>query len=186
MIIEGFRYEADVSLISDEIMVGGLWKVAFQGSILTEYMSGFVPEWSPDGEKVVFLYNEEDHPYIWAEEYTGIMQMTFTGDEVEYSVLYRPRPYGVGTYNYKWIDNYNFSFSTQNTRYFSWSPDSKYLVFPAKVERESNFMELFRMDTYTGEIVKLDPFQGDLNSNLYGPAWGAMETKGEGIDELSE
>ena len=186
MIIEGFRYEVDVSPISDEIMIGGLWKVAFQGSILTKYMFGNVPEWSPDGEKVAFLYYEEDHPYYWAEEYTGIMQMSFTGNKVVYSVLYRPRPYGVGTYNYKMIDNYNFFFSTQNTRYFSWSPDSKYLVFSAKVERESEFMELFRMNTYTGDIVKLDPFQGDLNSNVYGPAWGVIEMEGEEIDELSE
>ena len=164
-IIELISGVGDVSLSTDEIIIDGLWELNPNGSF-KEYLSGSVPEWSQDGNKIAFVFH--NYPELDSQnENEGIMQMEIKGDAVEYTVLYYSWP-GASNLN----QPYDLNLKTGSMRKLSWSSDGRFLAISA-LNGEDNNTSIFCLDTLTGKINLL---AGDIEGpgrkkDYLAPAW---------------
>lgn len=56
LIIKNTLSSSDLSPISDEIIMDGIWKMPLNGGPLEGYIPGTSPQWSSDGKKIIFLF----------------------------------------------------------------------------------------------------------------------------------
>jgi serine/threonine protein kinase len=124
----------------------------FTGSIMTRrtgsdepptqlVKSGFLPLWSPDGQQIAFVQNENDRFYIKAIDAQGGEQKILTVDDTF------PFQFSLMPYN------------RTETREYSWSPDSRRIAYRSKRGGQDNIW-----------IVNVDgsgDFQFTQNNNAY-------------------
>lgn len=140
-------------------------KNVFNGSIIKQPISndgeplrlvenGFLPQWSPNGEKIAFLKQVDEHYEVWELETTSGSSKRIAANALE-SLQWSIAPYLTG-----------------HVKHLSWSPKGSGLAFSAKKEGISNIW-LAPADG-SGE-KKLSDNQ-DPNQFLYCPIWRSDET----------
>jgi Tol biopolymer transport system component len=143
------------------------------GSSPNHIADGWAPEWSPDGERIVFFrYENMGHDFSDTKGAGGISIINKDGTDEEWLKLF------------EWITEYDYPnmmfagyiniLSCWSQCRITWSPDSRYLAFHShSTDCCQGAPELFRLDTNTGEIqILLNYWNTDENYNDSLADWG--------------
>lgn len=153
----------DLSPVNNELICGGISRVSLSDIYVVGYHVGRRPEWSPDGKKFVFYFQQledKDNP----KESQTIMVWTIDAENIPWKVIHEPAPFDKNNWSRRSV-----VFNSSSYRRFSWSPDERYIVFVGNYRNERD-SEIFRLDMQTGEIVVLTTKLGD--GHYEAPAWG--------------
>jgi len=149
----------DLSPVTDDLICSGIEKINLRKNFFEGLHVGNNPTWSPDGEQIVFVFYQIQDQEDWAGT---IMEWTFNAEK-HWRILREPERSDQNN-----LENQKTLF---NIGEFSWSPDKKYIAFTANYGQEFESL-IFRLDTYTGEIVVLTAKIGD---GFYrSPVWGYL------------
>jgi eukaryotic-like serine/threonine-protein kinase len=113
--------------------------------------NGFLPSWSPDGNRLAFMRVAGETYNIWTINASGGEEKQLTTDglpSVEYTIL----PY-----------------NRYQTKSFSWSPDSLKIAF---ISSRSEFNNIWIVDANTSNIMQLTD-NTDSKLSVYCPLWTA-------------
>jgi len=130
------------------------------GDTIRFLTTGNHPEWSPDGQQLAFFTLDEERQYV------GIAMIDANGANQEW--LYRPPQRGseADVEEDKISPVCNVPEGCGHR--LAWSPDGKYIAFSSDW-RGSNYVQIFRVDVTTNEII----FLTNHLSDRYGePDWG--------------
>lgn len=137
----------------------GLWKFFYSSILLmpTDSSSdpriivrnGFEAKWSPDGREIAFLRMIENTTNLWIVDRAGLNERQVSKDEL-------------------WIQGFgSMPHFRIGYRYYSWSPDGKYLAYCAKPMGHWN-MCVFSLDAWTQTTITNNT---DNNVRFVAPLW---------------
>jgi len=126
-----------------------------EGQALKVIEKGFLPVWSPDGNKIAFSRAEEGKSQIWLVEESGGKEQMLTSGGIP---LVR---YSVSPYN-----------RTESSE-FDWSPDSKSIAY---ISDRNGFSNVWLVGADgSGDVQITD--NKDENLRMYCPLWSASGEK---------
>jgi len=163
LLVFGNARDWDLSPVKDELIFDGILRVPLDGSYSEGYHTGFSPEWSPDGKKIIFWYKllqDENNP----KEPFGLMEWTFDA-EIHWRIPREPTYYDPD----HWVRR-NIKVDSNKYHKFSWSPDGRYIAFSGGYTGDYK-SQIFRLDVETGEVVVLTT-KFDPERAFVAPAWG--------------
>jgi len=159
-----WSFGADWSPTKDQFVISGNLIINSDGSNELKLVSGKDPEWSPDGEQMIFLKGSNDEN----KEAYGIALLDVKTNTWEW--LYEP----ANRDRYYWPpQNLVMGGSSGYSQVLSWSPDGNFIAF-VSLYRHGYDSQIFRLDISTGEIVVLTAGLSpkDGSPYYYSPAWG--------------
>jgi len=163
LLVFGNARDWDLSPVKDELIFDGILRVPLDGGYSEGYHTGFSPEWSPDGKKIIFWYRllqDENNP----KEPFGLMEWTIDA-EIHWRIPRESTYYDPA----HWVRR-NIKVDSNKYHKFSWPPDGRYIAFSGGYTGDYK-SQIFRLDVETGEVVVLTT-KFDPERAFVAPAWG--------------
>jgi TolB protein len=102
------------------------------------------PAWSPDGQQIVFLSSRDGNAELYIASTACIAERYYCG-----------------------ADARRLTFNRTNDAGPIWSPDSRHIVFASEQIGDTRHVNLYMLDTWSGEIQRITNGYGDNQA----PAW---------------